>query len=240
MREDVKMDLKELLAGLDEDTIKTVTSTIEANATKNKAKVLISEGENQFVPQYRLDEVVAERNKQKDSNAQLSKTITELQASVKDNDGAKDLIASLQSQIAESNKVIKQTRVREAIREQLSKDDFKFEAVAPIEDIFSALNQDAIVVSETGDVTGLAEQLNNVTTSKAYMFKAKEADPNGNGGNGGQGGQQFSFGAGFALPGSQGGLGAQGEPETGSFGSLLAKSSAPKNTDKQFSYFNKD
>lgn len=59
------MDLKELLAGLDEDTIKTVTSTIEANATKNKAKVLISEGENQFVPQYRLDEVVAERNKQK-------------------------------------------------------------------------------------------------------------------------------------------------------------------------------
>lgn len=221
------MELSELLEGLDASVVSTVTEHLNAKAKEKGAKVLVSDKENSYVPQYRLDEVVAEREKQKAANKELNDSISQLQAELKDNESAQTIVANLQAQVEASEKIIRDTKVREEIRNVFDNAEFGFKAVAPVEDILALLDNESIHVGADGSVSGVKDQVSKLTETKAYMFE-KKADPNDK--------PKPPAGTGF-FPKPKGGNAEFQEGETGSLGALLAKSVKPANEGEQFSYF---
>ena len=165
------MTLKELLGE------ELYNQLMEKLGDKHKV-ALVSDGA--WIPKDKFDGLNEEKKQYKAQVDELNKQLGELQAKLKDNEGATQQIAELQQQIKDKETEIEATRKLTAIKLEIIKADPN-----DVSDILPHIKQDAVTVGDDDKITGLDEQLKTLKGAKPYLFK--ETDPAGTGGSKGGG-----------------------------------------------------
>lgn len=203
--------LKDLLKGLDDATVKQVEDTIKTNSKDLDAKVFIDGDGEHFVPHARFDEVVRQRDSANSSVTEQKEQLEKLAKQVEDNSDAQATIQTLtqklEAQSALAKNAILESRLTPLIQN----------SIAPASDILGFMDLSKITVNDDGKVEGLEDQLKVVQESKKYLFKDVEPQPEPEG-------SPEPGKAGTGNPGNSGRLGSSPTPpkEVGAFGKQLA------------------
>ena len=220
------IELRRLLAGLDDSTIEKVDQTIKSNAKELDAKLFIDGDGEHYIPHARFDEVVNQRDSANSSIKDYQAQIGELGKQVEAGSQAETTINELKSKLEAQTQLAKRATIETRLH-PLVKD-----SIAPVSDLLGFMDIEKILVNEDGTVSGLEEQLKSVRESRSYLFKAAEDDGADDSGNQG--------GAGTGNPGNPGRVGAEPRPpkEVGAFGKQIAQAVAsPKTNDEQPNFF---
>ena len=220
------IELRRLLAGLDDSTIEKVDQTIKSNAKELDAKLFIDGDGEHYIPHARFDEVVNQRDSANSSIKDYQAQIEELGKQVEAGSQAETTINDLKTKLSAQTELAKRATIETRLH-PLVKD-----SIAPVSDLLGFMDVDKILVNEDGTVSGLEEQLKSVRESRSYLFKAAEDDGADDSGNQG--------GAGTGKPGNPGRVGAEPRPpkEVGAFGKQIAQAVAsPKPNDEQPNFF---
>ena len=183
-------DIKDFLQGV--DNADAVAKIISDNLKDAKCKLFIDDGEkNIFVPKSRLD--------------------AKIEAQVKDDDKAKETIQSLQTDLDNYKKALKDSQIDSAL--QLCAVENK---AHDAKDLKGFLDMGKISIGENGEVIGIKEQVENLKKEKAYLFEASEPEPQQQGGK-----NPFN---GTGVPGKQasGFVFNSQTAQPGDFGKMLA------------------
>lgn len=169
-------DIKDFLQGV--DNADAVAKIISDNLKDAKCKLFIDDGEkNIFVPKSRLDAKIGELNTATQTITTLNASIKTLEAQVKDDDKAKETIQSLQTDLDNYKKALKDSQIDSAL--QLCAVENK---AHDAKDLKGFLDMGKISIGENGEVIGIKEQVENLKKEKAYLFEASEPEPQQQGG----------------------------------------------------------
>lgn len=203
-------DIKDFLQGV--DNADAVAKIISDNLKDAKCKLFIDDGEkNIFVPKSRLDAKIGELNTATQTITTLNASIKTLEAQVKDDDKAKETIQSLQTDLDNYKKALKDSQIDSAL--QLCAVENK---AHDAKDLKGFLDMSKISIGENGEVIGIKEQVENLKKEKAYLFEASEPEPQQQGGK-----NPFN---GTGVPGKQasGFVFNSQTAQPGDFGKMLA------------------
>lgn len=203
-------DIKEFLQGV--DNADAVAKIISDNLKDAKCKLFIDDGEkNIYVPKSRLDAKIGELNTATQTITTLNASIKTLEAQVKDDDKAKETIQSLQTDLDNYKKALKDSQIDSAL--QLCAVESK---AHDAKDLKGFLDMSKISIGENGEVIGIKEQVESLKKEKAYLFEASEPEPP-------QGGKNPFNGTG--VPGKQasGFVFNSQTAQPGDFGKMLAQ-----------------
>lgn len=203
-------DIKDFLQGV--DNADAVAKIISDNLKDAKCKLFIDDGEkNIFVPKSRLDAKIGELNTATQTITTLNASIKTLEAQVKDDDKAKETIQSLQTDLDNYKKALKDSQIDSAL--QLCAVENK---AHDAKDLKGFLDMSKISIGENGEVIGIKEQVENLKKEKAYLFEACEPEPQQQGGK-----NPFN---GTGVPGKQasGFVFNSQTAQPGDFGKMLA------------------
>lgn len=166
------MGLEKLLG---EELFKQVTEKI------GDTKIdIVSDG--QWIPKAKFDEINGEKNTYKEQLGTMEKELDKLKGTLKDNEGADEIIEQLKGQIKERETEISNVRKANAIKLRVLQANPK-----DINDILPHID-DSMVKVEDDKVIGMEyveNQLKEMEKDKAYLFK--EELPAGTGGSKGAG-----------------------------------------------------
>lgn len=164
-------DIKDFLQGV--DNADAVAKIISDNLKDAKCKLFIDDGDkNIYVPKSRLDAKIGELNTATQTITTLNASIKTLEAQVKDDDKAKETIQSLQTDLANYKKALKDSQIDSAL--QLCAVENK---AHDAKDLKGFLDMSKISIGENGEVIGIKEQVENLKKEKAYLFEASEPEP---------------------------------------------------------------
>lgn len=107
----------------------------------------------------------------------MNASIKTLEAQVKDDDKAKETIQSLQTDLDNYKKALKDSQIDSAL--QLCAVENK---AHDAKDLKGFLDMGKISIGENGEVIGIKEQVENLKKEKAYLFEASEPEPQQQGG----------------------------------------------------------
>lgn len=160
------MTLQEILklAGLEEEVINTVNTKLDEEGITIHENIEDND-ENKWIPKSRLDTVIEQRNEFETNNNELQKTIKKLQKSATTSDEDKQLIEQLQTQLDDSNGKIRELQVNSGIKDVALKYKAK-----DVDDILRFINKDKIEFDDDGNMTGVEEQIKNLSENKSYLF----------------------------------------------------------------------
>lgn len=204
-------DIKDFLQGV--DNADAVAKIISDNLKDAKCKLFIDDGEkNIYVPKSRLDAKIGELNTATQTITTLNASIKTLEAQVKDDDKAKETIQSLQTDLDNYKKALKDSQIDSAL--QLCAVENK---AHDAKDLKGFLDMGKISISENGEVIGIKEQVESLKKEKAYLFEASESEPQQQGGK-----SPFN---GTGVPGKQasGFVFNSQTAQPGDFGKMLAQ-----------------
>ena len=164
-------DIKDFLQGV--DNADAVAKIISDNLKDAKCKLFIDDGDkNIYVPKSRLDAKIGELNTATQTITTLNASIKTLEAQVKDDDKAKETIQSLQTDLDNYKKALKDSQIDSAL--QLCAVENK---AHDAKDLKGFLDMGKISIGENGEVIGIKEQVENLKKEKAYLFEASEPEP---------------------------------------------------------------
>lgn len=218
-------ELTDLLKGLDDNTIATVTETIKSNSKELDAKVFIDGDGSHFVPHARFDEVIQQRDAANRSVTEQQSKLTELEKQVQEGSDAHAIIEDLQKRLNTQSQLAK-TAVIESRLQPLITD-----SIAPTTDILGFMDMTKITVTDDGSVDGLEEQLKELREHKQYLFKpVPKEEPTD---------EHTDNPKGTGNPGSPDrmGRGAKTPKEVGAFGKQLAAALGGAQTKEQTSSY---
>lgn len=204
-------DIKDFLQGV--DNADAVAKIISDNLKDAKCKLFIDDGDkNIFVPKSRLDAKIGELNTATQTITTLNASIKTLEAQVKDDDKAKETIQSLQTDLDNYKKALKDSQIDSAL--QLCAVESK---AHDAKDLKGFLDMGKISIGENGEVIGIKEQVENLKKEKSYLFEASEPEPQPQGGR-----SPFN---GTGVPGKQasGFVFNSQTAQPGDFGKMLAQ-----------------
>jgi len=118
-----------------------------------------------YIPKSRLDEVVAARNTLKTELENRDKQLTELGKQINDNEPLLAQVKDFQTNNEKLQAQLKGQALDFAIERGLSEAKARNTKV-----VASLLDKSKLILGEDGKITGLAEQLENVKKSDAYLF----------------------------------------------------------------------
>ena len=208
------IELNQLLAGLDDSTIKTVEQTIKENAKELNAKLFIDGDGEHYVPYARFDEVVNQRDSANVALSEQAAQLEQLGKQVEEGSKADIIISDLKSKLEAQSKLANMATIETRLFPLVS------DAIAPVSDLVGFMDIDKIIVNEDGSVTGLDEQLKKVRETRSYLFKsAEEAEP-----------QESGRKTGTGNPGNPGniGAGAKVPKQVGEFGKQIAQAASSR------------
>jgi hypothetical protein len=163
-------DIKDFLQGV--DNADAVAKIISDNLKDAKCKLFIDDGDkNIYVPKSRLDAKISELNTATQTITTLNASVKTLEAQVKDDDKAKETIKGLQTDLDNYKKALKDNQIDSAL--QMCALEHK---AHDAKDLKGFLDMGKISISETGEVIGMKEQIENLKKEKAYLFEASEPD----------------------------------------------------------------
>lgn len=158
-------DIKDFLQGV--DNADAVAKIISDNLKDAKCKLFIDDGEkNIFVPKSRLDAKIGELNTATQTITTLNASIKTLEAQVKDDDKAKETIQSLQTDLDNYKKALKDSQIDSAL--QLCAVENK---AHDAKDLKGFLDMGKISIGENGEVIGIKEQVENLKKKKHTYLK---------------------------------------------------------------------
>lgn len=199
------------------DNAEEVAAIIEKNLKNEKCKVFIDDGEkNIYIPKSRLDGKIAELRTANDTIEKLEGTIDEL----KDPANNKT-ITDLKDRIKGYQNDIKQMRIDNAV--QLIAAETK---AKDAKDLAKFLDMEKIVLSESGEVSGLKEQMEVLQKDKPYLFEEAQPQPQQNTG-------WFNGFLGTGDPGRPGASISNSKTfHEGDFGKMLGTQATQQKTEK--------
>lgn len=207
------MQIQDLLKDYSGDgSVESIVEYINTKASELKAKIFIDDSTNHYVPKARLDAVL-------EAKSVLESSVTDLKKKLEKTEGNEATIEDLTSKLTKANEIAKKSAIKAALVDKLQ----KLNSIAPIEDIYSLLDTKDLVIKDSGEVTGLDEALNNLKSSKSYLFPQQNTNTNQSGGTGdpGKAGSNTTF--------------QKGQQKPGEFGKLLSESTTQ--TNDTFDYF---
>ena len=215
-------DIKDFLQGV--DNADAVAKIISDNLKDAKCKLFIDDGDkNIYVPKSRLDAKIGELNTATQTITTLNASIKTLEAQVKDDDKAQETIKSLQKDVDDYKKALKDNKIDSAL--QICAVEHK---AHDAKDLKGFLDMGKISIGENGEVIGIKEQVETLKKEKAYLFEATEPAGEGEGG-----GNPFG---GTGVPGKQASsfVFNSKTAQPGDFGKMLARQNGvPKSEEGQ-------
>lgn len=207
------MQIQDLLKDYSGDnSVESIVEYINTKASELKAKIFIDDSTNHYVPKARLDAVL-------EAKSVLESSVTDLKKKLEKTEGNEATIEDLTSKLTKANEIAKKSAIKAALVDKLQ----KLNSIAPVDDIYSLLDVKDLVIKDSGEVTGLDEALNNLKSSKSYLFPQQNTNTNQSGGTGdpGKAGSNTTF--------------QKGQQKPGEFGKLLSESTTQ--TNDAFDYF---
>ena len=207
------MQIQDLLKDYSGDnSVESIVEYINTKASELKAKIFIDDNTNHYVPKTRLDAVL-------EAKSVLEDSVKDLKKKLEKTEGNEATIEDLTSKLTKANEIAKKSAIKAALVDKLQ----KLNSIAPVDDIYSLLDIKDLVIKDSGEVTGLDEALNNLKSSKSYLFPQQNTNTNQSGGTGdpGKAGSNTTF--------------QKGQQKPGEFGKLLSESVTQ--TNDTFDYF---
>ena len=207
------MQIQDLLKDYSGDnSVESIVEYINTKASELKAKIFIDDNTNHYVPKTRLDAVL-------EAKSVLEDSVKDLKKKLEKTEGNETTIEDLTNKLTKANEIAKKSAIKAALVDKLQ----KLNSIAPVDDIYSLLDIKDLVIKDSGEVTGLDEALNNLKSSKSYLFPQQNTNTNQSGGTGdpGKAGSNIKF--------------QKGQQKPGEFGKLLSESVTQ--TNDTFDYF---
>lgn len=156
-------DLKELLG---DELYAQVTTKLG-----DKVQVaVISDGS--YLPKTKLDEVIGQKNQLKTQITDMTAQLDALKVSATGNEALTKTIAELQAKNTDAENKYKKSQITSAIKFQA-----QLEKARDANDILSFVNHDKITFDDSGNLTGLSEQLVELKKTKSYLFDIATTPP---------------------------------------------------------------
>ena len=205
--------LRDLLSGI--ENAAEVERVIKQNLRDEDCKLFIDDGvDNIYIPKSRLDAKIAELKSANATIDSLNGTIDELKANKGADEKTAETIKNLKAQIKAHEGEMKALQINNALdllaRDKKAKD---------IDVLKALIDMSKVSVDTNGQVLGLAEQVDALVESKAYLFDVEEAGNPFFGGTGAPG-----------KPNNENIFGSKTQ-HAGDFGRMLAQQNNNKQAD---------
>lgn len=149
---------------------------IEGLAKEKGLSLLVDNKEKpEYIPKSRFDEVIGSKNELKTQVSELANQLEELKKKAIGNDDFIKQIEELQGKNATWEK-----RYKDALLENAIKVKAISEKAIDANDLLKFLDTSALIIDESGVVSGLDEQIARLRETKSYLFnnKTSSAPPN--------------------------------------------------------------
>lgn len=162
--------LSDLLTGV--PNAMEVENIIKNNMKNEGCKLFIDDGkENIYIPKSRLDSKISELKQANETITSLNATVSELEKNTGNSEETAKTIKSLQEKVEAYDKQMKDIKITNALElvalENKAKD---------AKDLKAFVDLTKVAISESGEVTGLKEQVADLVKTKSYLFDAQEED----------------------------------------------------------------